>query len=167
MDEILKINEFSNLKWKNASGLQCDLPHIIEVCKKFVRKGSKIFIGSDSFATSERINFATVICVYGCGISSKYFFTKDFTSRDSFRTLPTRITEEVRRTVVLAEFLREDHNIDPKNIELHLDISPFQAKNGTSKYAEMLKGYVKGAGFECRIKPNAWASQTIADKHSK
>jgi predicted RNase H-related nuclease YkuK (DUF458 family) len=31
----------------------------------------------------------------------------------------------------------------------------------------MLRGYVTGAGFECRVKPNAWASQTVADKHSK
>ena len=31
----------------------------------------------------------------------------------------------------------------------------------------MLKGYVQGYGFEYRLKPDAWASQSIADRHSK
>jgi predicted RNase H-related nuclease YkuK (DUF458 family) len=44
---------------------------------------------------------------------------------------------------------------------------PFNLKNATSKFSDMLKGYVAGAGFECRIKPDAWASQSIADRHSK
>ena len=52
-------------------------------------------------------------------------------------------------------------------IELHLDVSPFAAKEGTSKFSEMLKGYVQGYGFECKLKPNAWASQSVADRHSK
>ena len=55
----------------------------------------------------------------------------------------------------------------PENIELHLDVSPFAANNGTSKYSDMLKGYVQGYGVNYRLKPDAWASQTIADKHSK
>ena len=32
---------------------------------------------------------------------------------------------------------------------------------------DMLKGYVQGYGVDYRLKPDAWASQTIADKHSK
>jgi len=28
-------------------------------------------------------------------------------------------------------------------------------------------GYATGAGFRCKIKPDAWASNSIADKHSK
>ena len=30
-----------------------------------------------------------------------------------------------------------------------------------------LKDLVKGSGFECRIKPYAFAAASIADKHSK
>lgn len=167
MDEIPAINEFSKMEWKSASGDDVDLESIVRICSRFVNKGAKLFIGTDSFAASHKITFATVICVYGRGISSKYFFARDYIPKNYFRTLPTRITEEVRRTVELAEFLRESYHIDPDRMELHLDISPFQAKKGTSKYADMLKGYVAGAGFQCKVKPDAWASQTIADKHSK
>jgi len=30
-----------------------------------------------------------------------------------------------------------------------------------------LVGYAKGSGFECKVKPDAFAASTIADKHSK
>ena len=53
----------------------------------------------------------------------------------------------------------------PQDIELHLDVSPFGTNNGTSRLFEMLKGYVQGYGFECRLKPNVWASQSVADRH--
>lgn len=169
MDEVHLKNqsEFDSYNWCSASGKNVTLSQIIQTCKKFIPKGSKIFIGSDSFATNTKINFATVICVYGRGISSKYFFARQFVDKNAYRNLASRITEEVRRSVELAELLRSDHMIDSRNIELHLDVSSHQTKNGTSRYSEMLKGYVAGAGFTCKIKPNAWASQTIADKHSK
>ena len=60
-----------------------------------------------------------------------------------------------------------EYKFHPDILELHLDVSPFHARNGTSKFSEMLKGYVQGYGLECKLKPDAWASQTIADKHSK
>ena len=61
----------------------------------------------------------------------------------------------------------DKYKINPKNIELHMDVSPFTAGNGTSKYSDMLKGYVQGYGVDFKLKPDAWASQTVADKHSK
>jgi len=84
-----------------------------------------------------------------------------------YSTLSTRITEEVRRSIEIAEYLMNDHHILPEMLEVHLDVSPFAAKNGTSKLSDMLKGYVQGYGFTCKLKPNAWASQSVADRHSK
>ena len=60
-----------------------------------------------------------------------------------------------------------EYGFEPSTIELHLDVSPFNLNNGTSKYSDMLKGYVQGFGLDYRLKPDAWASQTIADRHSK
>ena len=160
-------NEFNSYNWCSANGDDVSLSQIIETCKIFIPQGSRIFIGSDSFATSTKINFATVICVYGRGIISRYFFAKQYVEKNRYRNLASRITEEVRRSIELAELLKRDYMISPSNIELHLDVSSKKAKNGTSKYSDMLKGYVAGAGFSCKIKPNAWCSQTIADRHSK
>ena len=52
-------------------------------------------------------------------------------------------------------------------IEIHLDISSSDKGEKTSSYADMLIGYAKGVGFECKVKPESFAASSIADKHSK
>jgi len=52
-------------------------------------------------------------------------------------------------------------------IELHLDVSDSNKESRTSKFADMLIGYAKGSGFDCKIKPEAFAAYCVADKHSK
>ena len=163
MDDLQKLN------WFQGNGNKVEFIEIINICKKFVKKGSKIFIGTDSFKSKKNTNFATAICLYGSGNQSRYFYVKDRISskKTHYNILSIRITEEVRRSIELAEYFMDTYSVLPQNIELHLDVSPFAAKNGTSKFSDMLKGYVQGYGFGCKLKPNAWASQTVADKHSK
>ena len=156
-----------NLSWVSGSGEEKKFDEIVKILKDSLKKGSKIFIGSDSFMTKRKVNFATAICLYGGSGSSRYFFAREYLPQKSFNVLVSRITEEVRRSVDLAEHIMTNYNIKSKDIELHIDVSPFYMKNGTSKFCDMLRGYVTGAGFECRVKPEAWASQTVADKHSK
>ncbi len=155
-----------NLSWISGSGDKKEFSEIVEVIKNSIANGSKIFIGTDSFKTKNKVNFATALCLFG-GDTSRYFFARDYVPKNKYDVLVTRITEEVRRSVELAEYIMNTENVKAENIELHVDISPFNLKNGTSKFSDMLKGYVTGAGFECRIKPDAWASQTVADRHSK
>ncbi|OUW11039.1 MAG: hypothetical protein CBD26_03885 [Candidatus Pelagibacter sp. TMED166] len=158
--------DLKNHNWISGSGDNVAFEDIVTIVKDCVDNGSKVFIGSDSFTSKNKVNFATAICLYGSDVS-RYFFSREYLPKNKYSALVTRITEEVRRSVELAEYLMDSHNIDQKNIELHIDVSPFNLKSATSKFSDMLKGYVIGAGFECRIKPNAWASQTVADRHSK
>ena len=153
--------------WVTGSSKEIDFYELLNLSREYVRKGSKVFIGSDSFMSSEKICFATAVCLHGGELGGRYFFFKDFTPKHNFSNLVSRITEETRRSVEIAELFMTEYGFDPKTIELHLDVSPFGANNGTSKYSDMLKGYVQGYGVDYRLKPDAWASQTIADRHSK
>lgn len=153
--------------WYTGSNNPINLNDITEIIVDYVNRGAKIYIGSDSFITQGKVCFASTICLHGTSMGGRYFFFKEFEKSKHFLQLVTRITEETRRSVEIAEMLMSKCSIDPENIELHLDVSPFQAKNGTSKFSEMLKGYVVGFGLECKLKPNAWAGQTVADKHTK
>lgn len=153
--------------WHTGSNLPIDLTKIKEIVVDYVNRGAKIYIGSDSFITQGKVCFASTICLHGTNMGGRYFFFKEFEKSKHFLQLVTRITEETRRSVEIAEILMSECSIDPENIELHLDVSPFQANNGTSRFSEMLKGYVIGFGLECKLKPNAWAGQTVADKHTK
>tara|TARA_B100001564_G_scaffold168919_1_gene141922 strand:+ start:5209 stop:5694 length:486 start_codon:yes stop_codon:yes gene_type:complete len=153
--------------WITGSNKQIDFYNLLNLSREYLSKGSKLFIGSDSFISKETICFASAVCLHGGEMGGRYFFFKDFVPKDHFINLVSRITEETRRSVEIASMFMEEYGIDPSRIELHLDVSPFGLNNGTSKYSDMLKGYVQGYGLDYRLKPDAWASQTIADKHSK
>ncbi len=160
------MNLLSSKKWLSGSGNNITFD---EVCKNVLNHSTnnKIFIGSDSFFTKRRTCFVTAVCLLTKNKGGKYFLYRDYTPTKKYNILSTRITEEVRRSIELAEHFMNTFEILPNNIELHLDVSPFGTKNGTSKFSDMLKGYVQGYGFDCKLKPNAWASQTVADRHSK
>ena len=153
--------------WVTGSNKDIDFYEMLNLCREYILKGSKLFIGSDSFISKQKICFATALCLHGGEMGGRYFFFKDFVPKNQYSNLVSRITEETRRSVEIAAMLMDEYNFNPSDIELHLDVSPFGANNGTSKYSDMLKGYVQGFGVDYRLKPDAWASQTIADKHSK
>ena len=153
--------------WITGSGNQISFPGLVSLLQLHVSKGAGIFIGSDSFISNRKTCFATAICLHGGAKGSRYFFFRDFVPKNHFTNLVSRITEETRRSIEVACLLMDEHRFDPKTIELHMDVSPFTAGNGTSKYSDMLKGYVQGYGVGYRLKPDAWASQTVADRHSK
>tara|TARA_B100000902_G_C27148451_1_gene832404 strand:+ start:454 stop:939 length:486 start_codon:yes stop_codon:yes gene_type:complete len=154
-------------KWITGSGSEIDFYKILQILKKHIIKGSRIFIGTDSFISNDKVCFASAICLYGGDLPGRYFFSRENETSKKFEILVSRITEEVRRSIEIGCLLMEEYNFSSSSIELHLDVSPFSAGMATSKFSDMLKGYVQGYGFNCRLKPEAWASQSIADKHSK
>jgi predicted RNase H-related nuclease YkuK (DUF458 family) len=161
------MNILSAKNWSSGSGKNKNFNKILEQVTIHAQKNEKIFIGSDSFVSRQKVCFVTAVCLVSSGRGSRYFFYKESVPSKRYNILSSRITEEVRRSIELAEIFMNETKISPEMIELHLDVSPFAAKEGTSKFSEMLKGYVQGYGFSCKLKPNAWASQSVADRHSK
>ena len=160
------MSPLSKKKWISGSGIVRSFEEVENIVLSH-SLNNQIFIGSDSFLTKKRTCFVTAVCLLTKNKGGKYFLYKEYLKTNQFTILSTRITEEVRRSIELAEYFMNIGDILPQDIELHLDVSPFGTKNGTSKFSDMLKGYVQGYGFGCKLKPNAWASQTVADKHSK
>jgi predicted RNase H-related nuclease YkuK (DUF458 family) len=161
------MNDISNKNWISGSGLKYNFLEILDILKTSTSNGSKIFIGTDSFISNKKVCFASALCLHSENVKGRYFFVKENLPVLKYKNLATRITEEARRSVEIGCFLMEKYKFDPSIIELHLDISPFSAGNATSKFSDMLKGYVQAFGFKYQTKPNAWASQSIADRHSK
>ena len=76
-----------------------------------------------------------------------------------------RMFEEVTKSIQLAVKMQELKGITP---QVHIDASPeTNTKSFTSKFSEQLRGYVVSSGFECMLKPDSYAANTIADKHTK
>lgn len=160
------MRKLSDKLWITGSGKRLQFDKIEATVSKHHKKKKKIFIGSDSFIRNKKICFVTAICLLNKG-HNRYFYYRESVSLSQYRNLPTRITEEVRRSIEIAEHFVTNYKIPAKTFELHLDVSPSAAKNETSRFSEMLKGYVQGYGLSCKLKPNAWASQSVADRHSK
>ena len=52
------------------------------------------------------------------------------------------------------------------DIEIHVDIGT-TAKSKTRELVDTMTKWTRGAGFKCKVKPDAWASAAVADKHTK
>jgi len=156
-----------NTIWNTGSNTKIDYNSIILQIKEHSNINGTVYIGTDSFFIKDKCIFSTAICLYGADNQQggRYFFTKTSLNRNQFPELSIRMIKEAENTIALANNIVEQ--IDGVKLELHLDISPQENKEGTSHLASMLVGYVKGSGFECKTKPYAFAAASIADKHSK
>jgi len=153
--------------WNTGSKDIIEFNDIIEQIKKHTLLNGTIYIGTDSFFIKNKCIFATAICLYGADKQKggRYFYIKTSLNKKQFPELSIRMIKEAEKTINLANHIVE--LIPTAKLELHLDISPQENNEGTSHLAKMLVGYVKGSGYECKIKPDAFAAASIADKHSK
>ena len=153
--------------WNTGSKDIINFNDIIEQIKIHCKYNGTVYIGTDSFFIKNKCIFSTAICLYGADNQKggRYFYTKTSLNKKKFPELSLRMIKEAENTINLANHIVE--LIPSAKLELHLDISPQEKNEGTSHLANMLVGYVKGSGYECRIKPDAFAAASIADKHSK
>ena len=161
------MNNTKEAEWLTGSYKSITIEEIVKIAKSHISLGGKVFLGSDSFVTNRKVIFASAVCLHGGELPSRYFFYRQKEPSKKYKNLNARITEEATRSIVLAQDLIANYDFKVENIELHLDASPPEAGNGTSKIADALKGYIYGCGFNCKLKPEAWASQSVADRHSK
>ena len=157
----------SKTTWYTGNNNNITFNDIIEQIKKHTLLKGTVYIGTDSFFIKDDCIFATAICLYGADKQKggRYFYTKSSLNKKQFPELSIRMIKEAENTINLANTIMYD--IPSAKLELHLDISPQESREGTSHLAKMLIGYVKGSGYACKIKPDAFAAASIADKHSK
>ena len=153
--------------WNTGSNDIIKFSDIIEQIKIHCKQNGTVYIGTDSFFIKNNCIFSTAICLYGADNQQggRYFYTKTSLNKNKFPELSLRMIKEAENTINLANHIVE--LIPSAKLELHLDISPQEKNEGTSHLANMLVGYVKGSGYECKVKPDAFAAASIADKHSK
>jgi predicted RNase H-related nuclease YkuK (DUF458 family) len=157
----------STTTWNTGSKTKVDYNTIILQIKEHSKQNGTVYIGTDSFFIKNKCIFATAICLYGADKQKggRYFYTKTSLNKKQFPELSIRMIKEAENTILIANNIIDE--VPAAMLELHLDISPQENNEGTSHLAKMLVGYVKGSGYECKIKPYAFAAASIADKHSK
>ena len=154
-------------EWFTGTGERYSFLEILEVIKNHNNNNGYLSVGTDSFIKQQNCIFSTAICLYGATgqAGGRYFVKRVIFKRKEYKTLLQRILAEVQNSVELGIKLLEFNPV--LDIEIHLDISDSSKGHGTSKFADMLVGYAKGAGFNYKVKPYAFAATSVADKHSK
>ena len=74
---IKSMCRLKNLNWFAGMGSAVAFEEIIKIIKQSIEKGSKIFIGSDSFMSRKQVKFATAICLHGVTQRGRYFLQKN------------------------------------------------------------------------------------------
>ena len=158
------MDDFFHLgQWISGSATIHGLQEIIQIIKN---KGcKKVFVGCDSHLRGQKYVFAMVIATYSQGDGGKFFFKRKKIVNPRFKNSKIRLLEEVNYVVLLGNILRERLG-DEIEIHAHFDLNP-NAAYLSSQLVPHAKSYAHAMGFIPTIKPNAWASSSIADMKAK
>ena len=154
-------------RWFNGSNKYVSFEDIAVDIQNHSKNGGTVYIGTDSQIIRNQCIFSTAIVLHGANdqVGGNFYIRRQKFGSKIYSTLLERIYSEVESSVQIA--MKIIKNCPKVDIELHLDISGSDKGEKTSKFADMLMGYAKGVGFECKIKPDAFAASTIADKYNK
>ncbi|GAB5551277.1 MAG: hypothetical protein Sapg2KO_08680 [Saprospiraceae bacterium] len=154
------------MKWRRLNGQAIELP-IKEAVRttlvKEIAAGNKIkvCIGTDSQVRGKDTEFATVI-VFLREKKGGFMFINNSSSKIQMG-LRERMILEVSKSIEVAYALcdlLDEHDVE---LEVHADINtdPHFQSNVALKEA---MGYIIGMGFQFKMKPDAFASSSCADK---
>ena len=145
-----------------------DYDGVIEKVAEYIKRDTdfkyKVIVGTDSESRNNKVDFVTVIVVHRLGKGGIYFWQKN--QVEKIFSIPERIAKETQLSIELAWKIRDtfQHNgLSVYEPEVHLDIG----ENGITR--DMIKwvtGMVLGSGFEYKIKPESFAANTVADRHT-
>ena len=153
------------MSWKDGSSIDITFFEIIQKIKTHHKNNGQVFVGTDSLISSGKCTFVTSIVLLGADEQKGglYFYKKEKYNEPT--RFYTRILREVEKSINIAMSITE---VCPNvNLEVHLDVSEEEKNEKTSRMAKMLMGYATGSGFKCKIKPEAFAATSVADKHTK
>lgn len=160
--------------WRNPDKGTISFKEIIEYIKDYQSPliDTEIHIGTDSWeftkknkkVTEKYVNFTTAICIRTIGNGVKYFYKKHKEDKSYYKSLKARLTKEVEYSLEIASALREnDLLVD----FVHVDANSKNPIYASYHHAKFLKNYVTAYGFDCELKPGAWAACAVADKYTR
>ncbi len=150
-----------NEKWIGGNDKNYLEDEIIQDILEYVPE--KIFIGCDSQPVKDKIAFVKAICVVRDDKGARFWTQRMLVPKRNFTVLNVRLIEEVNLACSTAIRLRERV---PYEIVVHADISPHE-ENKSNKVAQQAIAYIKGLQFDYAIKPDSWASCSVADRKTK
>jgi hypothetical protein len=124
----------------------------------------EILIGTDSSTSQRHVDFVSAIVLHKIGRGGRYFWTRHRERR--IESLRQRIWREAWLSFELAQELigkLSDTTLLQFDLEIHVDVG----RHGrTREMIDEVVGMIIANGFAVRIKPEAYAASSVADKHT-
>jgi predicted RNase H-related nuclease YkuK (DUF458 family) len=124
----------------------------------------EILIGTDSSSGPQDVDFVSAIVIHKLGKGGRYFWTR--TRKKQVPSLRQKIWREAWMSFELAQRVLEaltSFSLLQFNLEIHVDIG----ENGrTKEMIDEVVGMIIGSGLAVRIKPQAYAASSVADKYT-
>lgn len=155
----------SEIKIKDLEHQDVSYEEFLMHLKELEKLGLDLFVGTDSQNVRGKISMITCLCFYKTGVQrSKVFYTREVVDMVSIPTLRAKILREAIKSLELALSVED---LFSNKISIHLDVGTDSKKSKSADFKKELQIMVTSQGFECKIKPDSWASSAIADKLSK
>jgi predicted RNase H-related nuclease YkuK (DUF458 family) len=171
--------ELEAITWKRVNHGNIEVP-LIDYLENLIEieyeKGNKlkICVGTDSQKKGKGYQFATAIIVEvkapmgivlnkmtyvgrGGKVISGVFFERQ---RIGIRE---RMLKEVQMSINVGYYLLPLMELYDVDMEIHADVNPNPMAGSNIALKEAV-GYITGMGFTCRVKPDAYAASSGADK---
>jgi len=154
--------------WQTFSGkkISDDIYHVVEeaiIREKENGHRLRICVGTDSKVNARMIHFATAIVFVREKQGGFIFINQSHLARKGLQ-LKERLILEVGKSVEIAYHMMgilEEYRIP---LEIHADINTDKNSGSYVALKEALS-YIKGMGFHYKLKPDAFASSSCADKY--
>ena len=150
----------------HAGGLSFDavVQAIVDEMRADPKARYELLVGTDSSVSGAHVDYVSAIVVHKVGKGGRYYWARK-REKKTF-SLRQRIWREAWLSFELAQRLLKglaDFSLLTFNLEIHVDIG----ENGpTKEMIDEVVGMIIGSGFAVRIKPEAYAASSVADKYT-
>lgn len=125
----------------------------------------KMVIGTDSQTNHKGTLFVTAIIIHRVGKGALFYYSKK--KSRPLLDLRYRIYKETEYSLALMERLKEMGFLGASlelPVEVHLDVG---RRGETRKLIQEVVGWVTSVGYAVKIKPEAYAASSVADRFTK
>lgn len=157
------MDNFLLKSWTSGSATQHTIEEITKIIEK--KECKRVFVGCDSHLRGRSYIFAFVIAIYPSSGNGRFFFQRKKFESLILKSNKARLLEEVNYSIMLGSLVR-DLMGDDIEIHTHFDLNPSKAYI-SSQLVNHATSYAQSMGFIPTIKPDSWASSSIADAKAK
>lgn len=127
----------------------------------------EFIVGADSQWAKGRVTYTVVVVMLLNGKGARGYYKRQITDRNHYVSMQQRLFTETYQAVEVAMWLNPILETLGYNVkEVHTDLNP-SPNYPSYEVVQQCLGYIKGMGFEGKLKPESWAANSVADYRTK